>query len=81
MNIIIIIISLVVVVAIIGGVIYQINFSKNRHHKIKNKQRGQYEQSVENVVNTVFDNDFREELKNRGKLHFETVLNENAMFL
>jgi len=81
MNIIIIIIGLVVVVTILGGLMYRINFSKHRPHNIKNRQRGQYEQSVNDVVNAVFDDDFREELKNRGKLHFETILNDNAMFL
>src|SRR5665213_92738 len=81
MSIIIIIISLVAVVAILAGLIYRINFSQSRSHKISNKQRGQYERSVTDVVNQVFDEDFREELKNRGKLHFEAVLNDNAMFL
>lgn len=29
----------------------------------------------------IFDEEFREELKNRGRLHFEKVIGENAMFL
>lgn len=29
----------------------------------------------------IFDESFREELRNRGRLHFEKVLGENAMFL
>ena len=29
----------------------------------------------------VFDDKFREELKNRGRLHFEKIINENALFL
>lgn len=32
-------------------------------------------------VEHIFDADFREELRNRGRLHFEKVLGENAMFL
>lgn len=32
-------------------------------------------------VEHIFDEDFREELRNRGRLHFEKVLGENAMFL
>lgn len=32
-------------------------------------------------VEHLFDDDFRQELRNRGKLHFENILNENAMFL
>ena len=32
-------------------------------------------------VEHVFDNNFREELRNRGRLHFEKIIGENAMFL
>ena len=32
-------------------------------------------------ASSVFNNEFREELKNRGRLHFENIINENAMFL
>ncbi len=32
-------------------------------------------------ADSVFNNEFREELKNRGRLHFENVITENAMFL
>jgi hypothetical protein len=34
-------------------------------------------QDVEHIFNT----EFREELRNRGRLHFEKILGENAMFL
>jgi hypothetical protein len=33
------------------------------------------------TADSVFNTEFREELKNRGRLHFENVINENAMFL
>jgi hypothetical protein len=29
----------------------------------------------------IFSNEFREELRNRGRLHFEKIITENAMFL
>ena len=32
-------------------------------------------------ADSVFNQEVREELKNRGRLHFENVINENAMFL
>lgn len=32
-------------------------------------------------VDHIFNDDFREELRNRGRLHFEKIINENAMFL
>lgn len=36
---------------------------------------------AENEVEHIFDNEFREELKNRGRLHFEKIIGENAAFL
>jgi F0F1-type ATP synthase membrane subunit b/b' len=32
-------------------------------------------------VERVFNDEFREELRNRGRLHFEKIIGENAMFL
>lgn len=32
-------------------------------------------------VEGIFNDDFREELRNRGRLHFEKIIGENAMFL
>src|SRR4029077_12507611 len=32
-------------------------------------------------VEHIFNTEFREELRNRGRLHFEKILGENAMFL
>jgi len=32
-------------------------------------------------INRIFDDEFREEMRNRGRLHFEKIINENAMFL
>ncbi len=32
-------------------------------------------------VDKIFDEEFREELRNRGRLHFEKIIGENAMFL
>src|SRR5213596_241957 len=32
-------------------------------------------------VEHIFNEEFREELRNRGRLHFEKIIGENAMFL
>lgn len=32
-------------------------------------------------VEHIFNDEFREELRNRGRLHFEKIINDNAMFL
>ncbi len=36
---------------------------------------------VKQDVEHIFDDEFREELRNRGRLHFEKIIGENAMFL
>ncbi len=40
-----------------------------------------YQDAAEEDVEHIFNNEFREELRNRGRLHFEKILGENAMFL
>lgn len=37
--------------------------------------------AAEDEVEHIFDDAFREELRNRGRLHFEKIIGENAMFL
>jgi F0F1-type ATP synthase membrane subunit b/b' len=39
------------------------------------------QESAEEDVEHIFNEEFREELRNRGRLHFEKILGENAMFL
>lgn len=39
------------------------------------------EQASDEDVEHIFNKEFREELRNRGRLHFEKILGENAMFL
>ena len=36
---------------------------------------------AESDVEHIFNDEFREELRNRGRLHFEKIIGENAMFL
>jgi len=42
-------------------------------------------ETIENAANKdvehIFNDEFREELRNRGRLHFEKIIGENAMFL
>lgn len=37
--------------------------------------------AAEQDVEHIFNNEFREELRNRGRMHFEKIIGENAMFL
>src|SRR3989344_5886676 len=39
------------------------------------------EKTVDVDVEHIFNDEFREELRNRGRLHFEKVIGESAMFL
>lgn len=50
----------------------------------KNKKSGSgntYVDAAEKDVEHIFNDEFREELRNRGRLHFEKIIGENAMFL
>jgi len=38
-------------------------------------------EASEQDVEHIFNDEFREELRNRGRLHFEKIIGENAMFL
>src|SRR5688572_2036193 len=40
-----------------------------------------FQENAEKDVEHIFNEEFREELRNRGRLHFEKILGENAMFL
>lgn len=42
---------------------------------------GSFEEAAEQDVEHIFNEQFREELRNRGRLHFEKIIGENAMFL
>ncbi|HEX7632690.1 MAG TPA: hypothetical protein VF401_00025 [Candidatus Saccharimonadales bacterium] len=45
------------------------------------QQPDSLEKAAEEDVEHVFNTEFREELRNRGRLHFEKIIGENAMFL
>jgi len=40
-----------------------------------------FEEAADHDVEHIFNTEFREELRNRGRLHFEKIIGENAMFL
>ncbi len=51
---------------------------------VKETAAAQLPEMIKNVkddVEHIFNDEFREELRNRGRLHFEKVIGENAMFL
>ena len=52
--------------------------SSSAPHKNTPQDMGQ---AAEEDVEHIFNTEFREELRNRGRLHFEKIIGENAMFL
>lgn len=55
---------------------------KMGHSNNTGKQlKASVEAGAKTDVEHIFDDEFREELRNRGRLHFEKVIGENAMFL
>jgi len=42
---------------------------------------GPFDAAAVKDVEHIFNDEFREELRNRGRLHFEKIIGENAMFL
>ncbi len=49
-------------------------------HPVKSAAES-YKDAASSDVEHLFDEDFREELRNRGRLHFEKIITDNAMFL
>lgn len=45
------------------------------------KSADAYSQKAEEDVEHIFNDEFRQELRNRGRLHFEKIIGENSMFL
>lgn len=47
----------------------------------KKNIKDSYSSAADQEVEHIFNDEFREELRNRGRLHFEKIIGENAMFL
>jgi len=47
----------------------------------KSTQNDDLIEAAEDDVEHIFNSEFREELRNRGRMHFEKIIGENAMFL
>lgn len=71
-------------VGVILGLVFMI-VHKRVGHKLKTPAKTpaakDLGEAVEQEVDHIFDDEFREELRNRGRLHFEKIIGENAMFL
>lgn len=63
------------------GAFIWVVLSHNKAHGPKKTAGQQYAEAAEHDVEHIFNDEFREELRNRGRLHFEKIIGENAMFL
>lgn len=74
-----------ILVGIAAGAIALVWLALRVSHATPGKQRGSaggtYVDQAEREVEHIFNDEFREELRNRGRLHFEKIIGENAMFL
>lgn len=68
------------ILAVGGGFIYLV-IHMNGSRRPGRHSSNSLQQEAEADVEHIFNQDFREELRNRGRLHFEKILGENAMFL
>lgn len=68
-------------VVLVVGVILVIVAVSRRHSTPKQSPQDKLEAQARNSAENIFDDQFREELRNRGRLHFEKIIGENAMFL
>ncbi len=53
----------------------------SRGPKKKSRDNQDIANAAEDDVEHIFNDEFREELRNRGRLHFEKIISDNAMFL
>lgn len=70
---------IVAILAVAGAVLFFL-FKPEAVQKPKSKGEALDDLAKEDVEH-IFNDEFREELRNRGRLYFEKVIGENAMFL
>jgi hypothetical protein len=79
--------AVIALAGLVGFILTLVYFLAHRHAagKASKASKTTTTKTVEEVsdkeVDHIFDDEFREELRNRGRLHFEKIIGENAMFL
>lgn len=84
-------IKIVIAIAVVGvvsviGIIVVLILTRAHHKGVKNdtskkKLDESYEKIAQDDVYHIFTKEFHEELRNKARLDFQKVINENAMFL
>lgn len=76
--------TLVVIAGLCGLVLWFLLRSPDHSGSKKTSKKNvleDYSDKAKTDVEHIFNDEFREELRNRGRLHFEKIIGENAMFL
>ena len=72
---------IIVSVLAAGGAFVWLALKMNGKPGGKGKLPEEFDSAANQEVERIFSDDFREELRNRGRLHFEKIISDNAMFL
>lgn len=72
---------LVVIVGIVGVAVFLIIRPGGSKKPAPTNKLEDLTTKAQEDVEHIFNDEFREELRNRGRLHFEKIIGENAMFL
>lgn len=81
MSLSVLIIVLVTIFTLTGVVLWFLLRSPNKKPKKQVNKIDDLTDKANEDVEHIFNDEFREELRNRGRLHFEKIIGENAMFL
>jgi hypothetical protein len=73
--------GLLILLGVLVVVLVHISRGSRKTAAKKQSAAKPYNAIVEKDVDHIFNDTFRQELRNRGLLHFEKIINENAMFL
>ncbi len=78
-----ILILILAVILIVTVVVIMSVFRKSSPSSRKDPKNtpNNFKDIAEEDIEHIFNDEFREELRNRGRLHFEKIIGENAMFL
>jgi hypothetical protein len=76
------IVAIIIALLIVGGgVLIWFILKGEKPQQTGNDAEAEITETAKAGVDKIFDEEFREELRNRGRLHFEKIIGENAMFL
>lgn len=76
-----VLITILLTIAFLTGVYIWVVLKRSSPKHTTKEPRNEILEEAEKDIESIFNNEFREELRNRGRLHFEKIIGENAMFL